>query len=430
MAVNFALVDAFDIDPNEDPMDRTWAGWDRTATDQELWEVNRGRWRIDERALARERFATISYRGVIQLAAELSGYELVSAHPKPGMKKALLGEVLVAGDPVRDALVGRTTRRQRNPVGYLDTSVVDAMSPAQRAQVDLTPTTRGFLATNNPDRWAWDDDDYHVAMADTAAGKIVRGQWATGSRKKGIEPGDRVFLLRQGRAGRGLVGSGAFTSRVFPDLHWDDTSSQDANYALIDWDTLIHPDDALPTELLITELPDQHWEPQAGGTLIRPEILDDLERMWADHIGRPVPRRTAPRQKWQLDPERRKKVEDAAQQRLMEQYRALGWAVKDTRHGNPYDAVAVKGSQVLYLEAKGTETAGRAVIVTRGEVEHANAHPGQCVIGILSDIEFTSDGEVAAGSGVFRIFDWQPRTSDLSVRQYDYTPPENTLNGR
>jgi hypothetical protein len=60
--------------------------------------------------LTRERFATISYKGVIQLVAELSGYELVSAYPKPGMKKALLGEVLVTGDPVRDALVGRTTR--------------------------------------------------------------------------------------------------------------------------------------------------------------------------------------------------------------------------------------------------------------------------------------------------------------------------------
>jgi hypothetical protein len=174
--------------------------------------------------------------------------------------------------------------------------------------------------------------------------------------------------------------------------------------------------------LLITELPDQHWEPQAGGTLIRPELPDGLERMWADHIGRPVPRRTAPRQKWQLDPERRKKVEDAAQQRLMEHYRALGWVIKDTRHGNPYDAVAEKGSQVIYLEAKGTETAGRAVIVTGGEVEHANSHPCQCVLGILSDIEFTSDGAVAAGSGVFRIFDWQPRNADLSIRQYDYTP--------
>jgi hypothetical protein len=116
----------------------------------------------------------------------------------------------------------------------------------------------GFLATTNPDRWAWDDADYQLAMQDTAAGEIVHGQWATGSRKQGIEPGDRVFLLRQAGRGRGLIGSGAFTSRVFQDLHWDDTNSQDANHALIDWDTLIDPDDALPTELLITELPDQH----------------------------------------------------------------------------------------------------------------------------------------------------------------------------
>jgi len=54
-----------------------------------------------------------------------------------------------------------------------------------------------------------------------------------------------------------------------------------------------------------------------------------------------------------MDPERRTKVENAAQDRLMDHYRKDGWTVKDTRHGNPYDAIAEKDGEVVYLELKG-----------------------------------------------------------------------------
>jgi len=90
-------------------------------------------------------------------------------------------------------------------------------------------------------------------------------------------------------------------------------------------------------------------------------------------------------QGWQSDLVRRKQVEDAAQDRLMEHYRAEGWTVTDTRHGNSYDAVARRAGEVLFLEAKGTETDGAAVLVSKGEVKHAREHPGQCVMGVLHD---------------------------------------------
>jgi hypothetical protein len=406
-------------------MGRTWFGWDRTASDEVLWTVNRGRWRLDERALKRERFATLSYRGIVQVVAELTGFEAVSADPKPGLKKALLGRVLTPGDPVRDGLVGRPVGRQRNPVSYIDTSDVDTMSTAERARSHPERGDLAFLVTNNPDLWAWDEDEYDEDVQLTAEGGIVRGQWSVGSRTGGVEPGDRVFMLRQGRGRRGIVGSGTFTSRVFQDAHWDGAKSQDANYALIDWDALVDPEDVLPIERLKLELSDQHWEPQASGTSIRPAVRGRLEQIWAEHLGRPASRRTAPRAPWQLDPERRKQVEDAAQDRLMRHYRDLGWQVQDTRHGNPYDAIAVKGAEVKYLEAKGTETVGRAVIVTRGEIDHARTHPGQCVLGVLSDIEFTAAGELVPNSGTFRMFDWSPADADLIARSYDYI-----LNGK
>lgn len=63
------------------------------------------------------------------------------------------------------------------------------------------------------------------------------GQWATDTRKSGIEPGDRIFFLRQGVEPRGIIGSGTAASRTFTDEHWDDERSDDATYVLIEWDT-------------------------------------------------------------------------------------------------------------------------------------------------------------------------------------------------
>ena len=74
-----------------------------------------------------------------------------------------------------------------------------------------------------------------------------------------------------------------------------------------------------------------------------------------------------------MDPARRKKVEDAAQGMLMEHFRKDGWTVQDVRFGNPYDAVATKDGRTLWLEAKGTETSGASIIVTRNEEERIRA---------------------------------------------------------
>lgn len=62
--------------------------------------------------------------------------------------------------------------------------------------------------------------------------------------------------------------------------------------------------------------------------------------------------------------------------------------MEDTRYANPFDAVATKGRQTRYLEAKGTQGDGDSVLVTAGEVNFARLHAGECVIGIVPDIRF------------------------------------------
>lgn len=124
----------------------------------------------------------------------------------------------------------------------------------------------------------------------------------------------------------------------------------------------------------------------------------------------------------QMDAVVRKAIENAAQDRLMEYYRDRGWTVMDTRQNRPYDAEAVSGADRIYLEAKGTQSRGDSVIVTRNEVNHARQHPGLCMMGVWSGIRFV-DGAVDPESGVFRILAFNPVDGQLLPRDFDWTLP-------
>ena len=126
------------------------------------------------------------------------------------------------------------------------------------------------------------------------------------------------------------------------------------------------------------------------------------------------------------DPQRRKALEDAAQHRLETYYRDRGWDVQDVRFDGPYDAIARKNGQTRYLEAKGTQSNGTAVTVTAGEVAHARQHPGECVIGILSGLRFTDNGELDDSSAEFTLRQWWPAEEDLHSIEYRWNAARTT----
>lgn len=411
----------------DDQWGRTVVGWDPSLTDEELWSLNRGIWSLGARA-DNETLAALVYDGVVRVVAELDGdRELVRKGRTT--KYALVGTVLEAGDARRDSLVGTTVTPVRNPVGYIDDPVI-----GEHDDGPVHPhEPRAFLLTYNPDAFGHDDESWREGIAATALRRHYQGQWATGNRTGGITPRDRVFLLRQGRRDRGLVGSGFATSHIFQEPHWDPDRSDEgdvANYVMLTWDSLLALPDALPVEQLRALAPEQDWAPAAGGIVLRANVVADVEKAWAAHLeqlGREAgPPRSTPRgttMGWQHDPERRRKVENEAQRRLEQHYRDLDWDVRDVRYERKgCDAVAVKDGVTLFLEAKGTETAGDAIIVTSNEVATARMNPSHYVLGVLSNIRFRPDGEVDPEAGTFQLTDpWDPDAGTLTAIEYRWS---------
>ena len=276
-----------------------------------------------------------------------------------------------------------------------------------------------YVLTYNPERWTWPHDDRSRAVAATARGEVVPDQWSTGGRAGGIGPGDRAVLLRQGRGARGLIARGSFTTAVYQDKHWDGSGGL-ANFAALDWDLVLEDEDVIPLADVAAAVTTVNWNYIQGSGIVVPSPGDlALEELW-DSFG--YPHRVGG-QGWQSDPVKRRQVEDHAQRLLEQHFAQDGWRTEDTRRGNPFDAVARRGQELLYLEAKGTETDGRSVLVTAGEVEWARSHPGECVLGIASGICFDAEGELDPNSGMLSIHDWNPDAGSLTPKSYSWCAP-------
>lgn len=108
------------LDPKDDELDRSRTGFSADMTQAELYEASRGCWVLGNRA-DRERFALVSYGGVVRLAIEIERLERQSATGR----RAIEGRILEPGHPVHDAFVGgeAPVGRVRNPITYLDTAL-------------------------------------------------------------------------------------------------------------------------------------------------------------------------------------------------------------------------------------------------------------------------------------------------------------------
>ncbi|GIG30215.1 hypothetical protein [Cellulomonas marina] len=135
---------------------------------------------------------------------------------------------------------------------------------------------RTFLLTYNPRRWQVPADEWDALRSGTGRGETVPGDWSTGQRRD-VDPGDRLFLLRQGSEPRGIVAAGWATSVPERAVLFDGTGS--THYVDLEWEVVLDLDDPLPTEVLLREVPRVPWNGLRGsGVEVAPEEL------WLRHL--------------------------------------------------------------------------------------------------------------------------------------------------
>lgn len=140
-----------------------------------------------------------------------------------------------------------------------------------------------YLLTWNPAKFDWDEKDIASLSRRSAEGKTLRFEWSSG---KSLKPakGDRVFLAKVGRAGRGIFASGSLTR---------DAYEGDGDYGCsvrARWDVFLDPRDTAnlldPPSTDVPLFRKQMWAPQMSGTSIHDDVAVELEQAWTDHVER------------------------------------------------------------------------------------------------------------------------------------------------
>lgn len=144
-----------------------------------------------------------------------------------------------------------------------------------------------YLLTWNPRRWAW--RDLAAEARRLRRGREVKGRWGCGN-VKSIKPGDRFFLLRQGRPPRGIVASGSIASVPLPGRHWDPEKARKgipASYVSLSFDVLLEPEKERLLgvgELTRGPLAQVHWRTHISGIRIAEDAAVLLDTLWKAHV--------------------------------------------------------------------------------------------------------------------------------------------------
>lgn len=142
-----------------------------------------------------------------------------------------------------------------------------------------------YLLTWNPQRWEW--TDLAVIAAKTATGDTVTLRWSTGNTTR-VNPGDRLFLLRQGEEPRGIVAAGVAVSGVIKEPHWDEERQRRgdlANYVDARFERVLDP--TMDPLLSLRDHDNLHSIPPipaASGFQIHEPAAGALEEAWVGHL--------------------------------------------------------------------------------------------------------------------------------------------------
>ena len=146
-----------------------------------------------------------------------------------------------------------------------------------------------YLVTYNPgendNRWPELPQDARR----TESGLIVNEWWNVSN--KAIQPGDRIFLLKQGDGSTGIMGSGkAISDASDKRPHWipqRKAAGDMVRYIDVAWDTILDPEiEPLlsESEIRSDSLPQRLWNARNSGNRIEPAVAQQIENLWRIHI--------------------------------------------------------------------------------------------------------------------------------------------------
>jgi len=157
-----------------------------------------------------------------------------------------------------------------------------------------------FTWSDSSHGWPYEELKKLVQRFDTDGD--THEEWQCKSHKK-AQPGDRVFLMKQGEDPRGLFGSGKIVQGPYP-------GDENSFYVEISFDVLVDP---VKTSVLVSrqELESLHrkeglWDSQFSGMEIPADVAQELEDLWAKKSASP-PKTHVTEELLLVEPPRRRK---------------------------------------------------------------------------------------------------------------------------
>jgi hypothetical protein len=124
----------------------------------------------------------------------------------------------------------------------------------------------------------------------------------------------------------------------------------------------------------------------------------------------------------------RKALEDHAVRRVMDYLTEQQYKCEDVGSTRSYDIVALRGSEELHVEVKGSAGDKLTVELTDGEVQHARSTQ-PTLLAVVDQIGFERRGEtVVTSGGRLRLWwEWEPNDEALVPVQYRYLLPGDEI---
>lgn len=141
---------------------------------------------------------------------------------------------------------------------------------------------RAFLFLVNP-KLAYDPHpDWERWIPMLARGEAVSTTWNTGTRRRGIVPGDLGVIVKVGIHPKGAIGVATVTSDIWTGPHWNPAAKRaETGYVQLRLDALLPVEEPFPLQDLKLLAPGVQWTPRMSGTEMPVVVAQEVQRLIA-----------------------------------------------------------------------------------------------------------------------------------------------------